>query len=385
MQIGQTIYFDYQASTPLAPEVSAAMQRVRQNSFANPHSTQHILGRQSASEIDQARKSIEDVIGAAPEEIIFTSGATEANNQAIASVMFGNTSGRKKVLISAIEHKCIKNAAYFYAQKLGCVVEEIPVLASGIIDMQAYKSMLSEQVLLVSIMAVNNEIGTIQHVSKLASLAHDYGALFHCDAAQAPEAIDIDVKAWNVDMLSLSAHKVYGPKGIGALFMKNSLQAELPPLINGGGQQAGMRSGTLPTELCVGFATALTLCKQWAKDRRPRLKELRDYFVTELTESDIDFQINGHVHYRHPGNLNIQLPGCNASELLTTMEPYVCATTGSACNSEMLLPSHVLKSIGLSDEEATSSIRFSLGRYTSYAQIDAIVEKLSVSIKSLCV
>jgi cysteine desulfurase len=385
MQVGQTIYFDYQASTPLAPEVSAAMQRVRLNSFANPHSTQHILGRQSASEIDQARKNIEDVISAAPEEIIFTSGATEANNQAIASVMFGNTSGRKKVLISAIEHKCIKNAAYFYAQKLGCVVEEIPVLASGIIDMQAYKSMLSEQVLLVCIMAVNNEIGTIQHVSKLASLAHDFGALFHCDAAQAPEAIDIDVKAWNVDMLSLSAHKIYGPKGIGALFMKNSLQAELPPLINGGGQQAGMRSGTLPTELCVGFATALTLCKQWAKDRRPRLKELRDYFVTELTESDIDFQINGHVHYRHPGNLNIQLPGCNASELLTTMEPYVCATTGSACNSEMLFPSHVLKSIGLSDEEATSSIRFSLGRYTSYAQIDAIVEKLSVSIKSLCV
>ena len=229
MQFGSSIYLDYQATTPLDPRVINKMSASYELSFANPHSTQHLLGQEAAREMDQARAEIENFIGAEAEEVIFTSGATEANNQAIASVLMASKGQRKTVLISAIEHKCIKNAAYFYADKFGATVEEIPVLPSGLIDKQAYQSMLSDEVCLVCIMAVNNEIGTIQDIPALAAMAHQHGALFHCDAAQAPEAIDLDVKQWQVDMLSLSAHKVYGPKGMGALYMKNLLQASLPP------------------------------------------------------------------------------------------------------------------------------------------------------------
>ncbi|MCX4186871.1 cysteine desulfurase family protein [Methylophaga sp. OBS4] len=382
MQIGKSIYLDYQATTPLDPRVREAMEAYSGDLFANPHSLQHVLGQQSAVAVESARTDIEAFIGASAEEIIFTSGATEANNQAIASVLFSNNSRRNKILISAIEHKCIKNAAYYFAAKLGAVVEEIPVLPSGLIDIQAYESMLSEQVLLVCVMAVNNEIGSIQDIPRLAKLAHDYGALFHCDAAQAPEAIDINVKQWQVDMLSLSAHKVYGPKGIGALYMKNALQASLPPFIHGGGQQFGMRSGTVPTALCVGFATALNISKQQAGETRRKLASMKQRFINNLSQLDIDFRLNGSQESCHPGNLNVEFVGLDAIAMLESMQPEVCASTGSACNSEMVQPSHVLKAIGLSDSQAISSIRFSLGRYSDENQIDHAVQVIRKTINS---
>lgn len=376
MLIGKTIYLDYQATTPLDPQVIEAISKSTSNLFANPHSAQHVLGQKSADAVDRARADIEAFIGAATDEVIFTSGATESNNQAIASTLFANKTPRSKVLISAIEHKCIKNAAHYYAAKLGHTVEEIPVLPSGIIDTKAYQSMLSDDVLLVCIMAVNNEIGTIQDIPKLAEMAHEAGALFHCDAAQAPEAIDIDVSDWQVDMLSLSGHKVYGPKGIGALFVKNHLQASLPPLIHGGGQQSGMRSGTVPTNLCVGFATALNLSKQQAGESRNRLRVLKQQFIDNLSDASIDFRLNGDQENCHPGNINIQFAGHNATEILAALQPVVCASTGSACNSEMVLPSHVLKAIGLTDEQALSTIRFSLGRFSDSDQVDQSTEVL---------
>ncbi|WP_438969791.1 cysteine desulfurase family protein, partial [Methylophaga sp.] len=277
MKVGNSIYMDYQASTPVDQHVKAAMLSSSELFFANPHSTQHHFGQQSAETVDKAREQIETVIKAKKEEVIFTSGATESNNHAIASVLFTNANTKRKtLLISAIEHKCIKNAAYFYGNKLGYEVKEIPVLSDGLIDMKAYQSMLSEEVVLVCIMAVNNEIGVIQDVKSLTKLAHQFGALFHCDAAQAPEAIDIDVQYWQVDMLSLSGHKIYGPKGVGVLYIKNALQAQLPPLIHGGGQQGGARSGTLPTELCVGMAEALMLTAKEAFKNRTRLAELKN-------------------------------------------------------------------------------------------------------------
>lgn len=373
MQIGTSIYLDYQATTPLDPRVREVMHECEEGMFANPHSTQHVLGQQSAAAVETARADIESLIAADSEEVIFTSGATEANNQAIASLLFANNSDRNKLLISAIEHKCVKNAAYFYAAKLGYQVEEIPVLSSGLIDLQAYQAMLSEQVLLVSIMAVNNEIGSIQDIPKLAAMAHEHGALLHCDAAQAPEAMDINVKDWQVDMLSLSAHKAYGPKGIGALFINNALQATLPPLIQGGGQQFGMRSGTVPTALCVGFATALNLSKLEAEHSRSRLSSLQQRFIDKLADSGIDFKLNGNAQQRHPGNLNIEFVGKDAIAMLERLQPQLCASTGSACNSEMVTTSHVLKAIGLSDEQALSSIRFSLGRFSDDVQVDQAV------------
>ncbi len=373
MLIGNSIYLDYQATTPVEPEVREAMAIYSGDLFANPHSS-HFLGRQSAQAADVARSTIASFIGASAEEVIFTSGATESNNQAISSVLFANTTERNKILISSIEHKCIKNAAYYFAHKLGYQVSEIPVDSTGLIDFDAYQSMLNDQVLFVSIMAVNNEIGVIQPVQKLAELAHEVGAIFHCDAAQAPEAIDVDVKELKVDMLSLSAHKVYGPKGIGALYIKNSLQASLPPFIHGGGQQFGLRSGTLPTGLSVGFAKAVELCREGAERNRTWLSSMKHLFLEGLRHKDIDFSINGTTDNSHPGCLNIEFINVNATNLLAAMQPEICASTGSACNSEYPQASHVLSAIGLTEAQATSSLRFSFGRYTDAAQIDRAIE-----------
>jgi cysteine desulfurase len=381
MQSGSSIYLDYQATTPIEPRVVSAMAPYNHEIFANPHSTAHVLGQQSAAAVETARSTIEQSINASSEEVIFTSGATESNNQAIASVLFGNTTERRDILISEIEHKCIKNAAYFYAAKLGYKVKEIPVDSAGLINVNAYQSLLSDQTLLVCIMAVNNEIGTIQNVKTFAEMAHAAGALFHCDAAQAPEAIDIDVKDWNVDMLSLSAHKVYGPKGIGAIFIKNDLQAELPPFIQGGGQQFGMRSGTLATPLCVGFAEAMRITKQEATTHREQLTHLKRLFLQQLEATHIPFKMNGTQSQCHPGNINVQFIGCDANKLLEKLQPNVCASTGSACNSEMVLLSHVLKAIGLTDEEAGSSLRISLGRFSDEQQITKAIDYIKAAIE----
>jgi cysteine desulfurase len=374
MRAGSTIYLDYMASTPVDKHVRQVMYECDQLLFANPHATQHSLGQQAAAAVEKARAKIESIIGAKEEEVIFTSGATEANNHAIASVLFDKAgSNRNTVLISAIEHKCIKNAAYFYASKLEFNVREIPVQSNGIIDLEAYKAMLSDNVALVCIMAVNNEIGVIQDIKTLSEMAHSVNALFHCDAAQAPIAIDINVHDWDVDTLSLSGHKIYGPKGIGILFIKNALQAQLPPFIHGGGQQGGVRSGTVPTELCVGMAEALFLTVQNATLNRAELANLKESFVEGLRNSGIKFVLNGDQKYCHPGNINVQFEKINAPELLTALHPDISASTGSACNSEMILPSHVLKALGLTDQEALSSVRFSLGRHTDEGQIlDAI-------------
>lgn len=381
MLVGNSIYLDYQATTPVAPEVLASMSACDEQLFANPHSA-HFLGQQAAQAVETARGKVGDFIGATAEEIIFTSGATEANNQAISSVLFANTGTgqRNKILISEIEHKCIKNAAYFFAHKLGYQVGEIPVDSDGLIDMQAYQSMLSEQVLLVSIMAVNNEIGVIQPIRQLAELAHAVGALFHCDAAQAPEAMDIDVTELQVDMLSLSAHKVYGPKGIGALYIKNNLQAVLPPLIHGGGQQFGLRSGTLPTGLAVGFSTALDICKEDAQRNRAWLAEMKHYFIEGLIQRRIDFNINGKAESSHPGCVNVEFVNADATALLASIQPEVCASTGSACNSAFVQASHVLLAIGLTEAQAIASLRFSFGRYTKPDQIDRALDIIQLRL-----
>jgi len=380
MQVGNSIYLDYQATTPLDPRVKDAMEPFYVDAFANPHSTAHILGQQSADAIEQARSLIENSIGAKSEEVIFTSGATESNNQAIATLIQANKTSRNKILVSAIEHKCIKNAGYYFASLNKYKYIEIPVLNTGEIDIKAYQALLDDDVLLVCIMAVNNEIGTVQPIKQLTAMAHEVGALFHCDAAQAIQAIDIDVAEWGVDMLSLSAHKVYGPKGIGAIYINNVLQATLPPFIHGGGQQFGMRSGTLATPLCVGFGEAMRLMQQEAIESRKLLTELRAYFIQKLHNANIEFRINGNSADIHPGNLNIQLPDVDATQLINDMQPTVCASTGSACNSEMVLASHVLKAIGLSDEQAKASIRFSFGRFSDTQQIDIAVKALSEAL-----
>lgn len=380
MRVSDSIYLDYQASTPTDARVLEAMLPYFTDSFGNPHSSSHILGWKSADSIESARYEVASLIGALPEEIVFTSGATEANNQAIFGVLAANQTDRKTILVSAIEHKCVKEAAYFFASQYGHRVKEVPVLESGQIDRVAYSAMLTDDVLLVSVMAVNNEIGTIQDIAWLAQQAQRVGAIFHCDAAQAPEAIDLDVVELGIDLLSLSAHKIYGPKGVGSLFIDSSLQNNFPPLVHGGGQQNGLRSGTLPTPLCVGFGVAASIIKKEGKQNRQKLSRLSSALMENLRKANIGFSINGDPIARHPGNINILFPHVDAESLINTLQPSICASTGSACNSGMIQSSYVLRSIGLSDESASSSIRMSVGRFSDEEQVAEAAGKIAEAI-----
>lgn len=377
MRVEESIYLDYQSTTPVDQRVFLAMEPFFKEAFGNPHSTAHLLGWRSSSAVDDARAGVARLINATPEEIIFTSGATESNNQAIFGAIAGNETNRKTVLVSAIEHKCVKEAAYFFSRKFGHQVKEIPVLTSGKIDLEAYKSLLTEDVLIVSIMAVNNEIGTIQDLGELIPLAHQKGALFHSDCAQAPLAKQIDTLDLGVDLLSLSAHKLYGPKGVGALFIDSYLHEKFPALIHGGGQQGGFRSGTIPTALCVGFSVAADIIIAEGDTERLKLQRLKNLFLEKLADENLCFNMNGDPYQRHPGNINIEFPGTNGESLLQSMQPYICASTGSACNTGFTESSYVLKAIGRSEDQASAAIRFSLGRYTDESQISETVNRLA--------
>lgn len=383
MKVESTIYMDYQASTPMDQRVLDAMLPYFTHSFGNPHSSDHVLGWKAGAAVEKARAAVASMIGANSEEILFTSGATESNNHALRGVAKGNRSARDRILIPATEHKCVLATADALADEFGLKVEFIPVMLDGKVDQESYQSLLGDDVLMVSIMAVNNEIGTVQDIKTLASLAHEKGALFHCDAAQAPAAMELDVFDLNIDLLSLSAHKLYGPKGIGALFIGPDLLAQFPPLIHGGGQQDGLRPGTLPTPLCVGFGKAAEIIQN-DSDGQIQVLDLKKRFLKGLAEADVNYELNSALQDScHPGNVNVRFDGIDAHSLLTMLQPKLCASTGSACNSGTIESSYVLKALGLSREQASSSIRFSLGRYTDESQVDEAVQLLAKTIRTM--
>jgi cysteine desulfurase len=264
-------------------------------------------------------------------------------------------------------------------------VSIIPVDSQGTIDLNWLSDELGDDVLLVSVMAVNNEIGTIQPIEQIGKLTGKSGAFFHCDAAQAPCAIDIDVFSMGIDMLSLSAHKFYGPKGIGAAYIRRDLRKKVEPVILGGGQQNGLRGGTLPTQLCVGMGAAVELLQgEHQQLERVRISTLRNYFVEKLLESSNRVKVNGpDFKIRHPGNVNLSFGGVNAQDLLIAMQPKLAASSGSACSSGMVQPSYVLKAIGLTTEEAESSLRFGFGRFTTMDDIDESVEQICSALDRL--
>lgn len=370
------IYLDYQASTPVDPLVLEDMMPFFRDSFGNPHASEHIFGWESMKAIDNARRMVANAINADHEEVIFTSGATESNNLAILGVVKANMTQRKKILVSSIEHKCVLNAASSLI-KDGYEIVQLPVNSEGILELNTLKNYLDENVLLVSVMAVNNEIGTIEPIHALSELIHAGGALFHTDAAQALPATQIDVAADNIDFLSLSSHKIYGPKGIGALFISRTVREHIQPIMYGGGQEDGLRSGTLPTPLCVGFGKAAELMKINYAQEAFHLRGLRDKLFESIKEAIPDVQINGPpLNKRHPGNLNLRFPSQDAKSLLQMLQPNIAASTGSACTSGIEEPSYVLREIGLTKEEAQSSIRFSVGRFTTERDIDQAVEVL---------
>lgn len=373
------IYMDYQSTTPLDPIVLKTMLPYMTSEFGNPHSSEHAFGWQANKAVEQAKAQVSSYINALENEIVFTSGATEANNLAIIGTGYAalDKSNRRTILVSTIEHKCVLGSARFL-ERFGFTVKKIPVLKDGHIDLEQFKSMLSEDVLLVSVMATNNEIGVNQPIKEIGMLCHEKGSIFHVDAAQGAYS-NLDVLESNVDLLSLSGHKVYGPKGVGALFISQENPCKPAPIILGGGQQDGFRSGTIATPLVVGMGAAFDLMTNVKKDEIVKLSKLRNNLLNGLKQNIPSLQVNGSLTDRHPGNLNLTIPHIRAQQLILSLQPKLCFSTGSACTSGIPEPSHVLKALGLSTEEAESSFRMTVGRFTTDKNIQEAIDLISHS------
>ena len=386
MKIRNTIYLDHQATTPLDQRVLAEMIPYHCESFGNPHSLDHGLGWESARAIEMAAARIARLIGADADEITFTSGATESNNLALLGLGRRAIGGnRRRILVSAIEHKCVLASARALEEHYGFTVEQIPVDRQGLVELSALDDMLDEDVLAVSVMAVNNEVGTVQDIEKISNCVRHYGALFHCDAAQAPCTMPMVTIATHADLMSLSSHKMYGPKGVGIIFIERTLLARIEPLIYGGGQQNGLRPGTLPVPLCVGMgAAAELLAGENAREKRGEMRRRRDAFVRRLTGLGWPVSLNGpEGEARHPGNASICFHGFSAHEILGALQPHVAASTGSACTSGIPEPSHVLRAIGLDSEDAEASVRFSLGFDTTDEEVEVTVGLIEEALTKL--
>lgn len=373
----KTIFLDFQASTPLHEKAMTMMMPYFIENFANPHSNDHILGWQSNQAVKVARNKIAKSIGADADEIIFTSGATEANNLAIKGLQrFLRVHKKNKIITSSIEHKCVL-ASLEYLKDEGFDVVYLRPNEEGIITPETLQAEIDDKVGLVSIMLVNNEIGTIQPISELCKVAHSSGALFHTDAAQSPVFMKLNVNDLGVDMLSLSSHKAYGPKGIGALFIQRDTKGSMSPIIHGGEQEDGLRSGTLPTALCVGFGEAFYQISRTVEANDEKLKSLSNLFFSELKKTIPEIEINGSLIMRHPGNLNIRFPGYKSQDFLQSLQPQIAASAGSACNSGTEEPSYVLDALGLGREVASECIRFSFGIYQDFKEISEATRIIS--------
>ncbi len=361
----KTIYLDHQASTPLHPESLAAMQLSFIEHMANPHSTDHVLGWVAADAVEEARSAVADAIGADSDEVYFTSGATEANNVALLGLTAVDP-GRKRFVVSDIEHKAVLGPAREVVRRGGELILA-PSGPGGVIDLDAVRGLIDGNTRLVSVMLVNNEIGTVQPVAKVAEMCRSTGAILHVDAAQALAWMPIDVLNLGADMVSLSAHKMGGPKGIGALFVRRDVRQRLEPLFFGGEQEDGLRPGTLPVPLCVGFGAACHALPDPEEVERWRERTLA--FERQLTASLPGAFVNGAGAERHPGSISLTLPGRDADLIIAGLHSRVSVSRGSACTSGTVEPSHVLQAIGLTSSECTATIRISPGRFTSEEEL----------------
>lgn len=386
MRVGNVLYLDHQASSPLDPRVLEVMMPFLTQQFGNPHSSEHVLGWRAAEAINNAKVAVSGLVGAEADEIFFTSGATESNNLALLGLSNHDQvkSKRAQMLVSAIEHKSVLAAAEEVRRVNGCNIDYIPVCREGFIDLDVLKDKLSEGVFAVSIMAVNNEVGSVQNFELIGKMCKEHGTIFHCDAAQFFEGLDIDVYRDNIDLLSLSSHKMYGPMGVGALYIARHLQKDIAPLLHGGGQQSNLRSGTLPVPLCVGMGAAADLMMQ-GKDLGTEICEMRNRLVKGIGNLYPGMVLNGPSYSRrHPGNANVCFEGLSGHDLVSFLQPHVAASTGSACTSGVPEPSYVLRRLGLTDEEASASVRFSLGRFTTAEDVDSALHFIDAAINKAC-
>lgn len=379
------MYFDNNASTPTDPEINNIFQEVNSNlSIGNPHSAEHQYGWSASRIIEDSQEIIAHYINALPEEVYFTSGATESNNWAIIGsglAAIKENSNRNEIIISAIEHKCVLNAAHFLEKFHGFIVKEAPVSRGGIVDLRDLKKLISDKTLLVSIMAVNNEIGTVQPLYEIGQLCRRNGVIFHVDGAQGAYS-NLDIIENNIDMLSLSGHKIYAPKGVGVLFISQDVVPKPVSLMHGGEQQNGLRAGTLSPALCRSMAMAFEMLEMNKESEIAHLTSLRTEFLNLLKKKNIVFVINGDMNNRHPGNLNIQITGADAKELIMSLQPNVAISTGSACNAGVIRSSYVLEAIGLTNDQIENSLRIGFGRFNNKKEVEKIIEQFVKILRS---
>jgi cysteine desulfurase len=376
------VYLDNNATTPVDPRVLEAMLPYFTQKFGNAASRSHSYGWIAEEAVKIAREQVAELIGASVEEIIFTSGATESDNLAIKGVFETYQSKGNHIITVTTEHKAVLDTCK-HLEKLGAKVTYLPVQNDGLVDLQQLKDVLTAETILVSVMYANNEIGVIQPIREMAALTHEQGALFMTDAAQAVGKVSIDVNADGIDLLSLSAHKIYGPKGVGALYVRRrGPRVKLTAQMDGGGHERAMRSGTLNVPGIVGLGKACELAGLEIKNESLRIAELRDKLERSLlTEIEGTF-VNGNVEHRLPGTTNITFRNAESEGLMMAMRD-IAVSSGSACTSASLEPSHVLSAIGLPDDLALSAIRFGLGRFTTAEEIDYTIEIIKKAVSNL--
>ncbi len=374
------VYLDYAATTPVDPRVLKAMKPYFTEKFGNTMSL-HSFGQEAKQALEESRETVADLMGANPQEIIFTSSATESNNLALKGIAFANKGRKKHIIISSIEHHCIMETAK-WLETQGFRVTKLKVDKYGLVDPEDVKKAIKKDTILVSVMHANNEIGTIEPIEKIGKICREREVLFHTDAAQSFGKIPIDVKKMNVDLMTVSSHKMYGPKGAAALFIRKGIK--ITPLLHGGGHERGLRSSTVNVVAIVGFAKACKICKEEMKKEAQRLTRLRDKLIEGVLEKIPKSYLNGHPKKRLPNNANFSFDFVEGESLVIQLDLLgISASTGSACSTEKLEPSHVLLAIGLPPQRAHGSLRLSLGRWTTKDDIDYVLKILPKVVEKL--
>jgi len=376
------IYLDYSATTPVDPRVAERMAAcmTREGNFGNAASRSHAFGWQAEASVEAARKQVADLINADPREIVWTSGATESDNLAIKGVAHFNAGKGKHIITSKIEHKAVLDTCR-QLEREGFAVTYLEPDSQGLTSVRAVADALREETTLVSIMHVNNEIGVINDVAAIGELCRERGVYFHVDAAQSAGKVPIDLANMKIDLMSFSAHKIYGPKGIGALYVRRKPRVRLEAQIHGGGHERGMRSGTLPTHQIVGMGEAFRIAREEMAEENARILALRNRLWEGLKSIEA-VHLNGSLEHRVAGNLNVSFSYVEGESLIMALKD-LAVSSGSACTSASLEPSYVLRALGLEDELAHSSIRFSIGRFTTQEEIDFTVEKVTAAVQKL--
>ena len=374
----QPIYMDSHATTPLDPRVLEAMIPYLTDHFGNAASSTHLFGEQAKDAVDAARRQVADLIGCSVEEIIFTSGATESDNLAVKGVAYQYKDRENHIITSTVEHHAVLDSCKAL-EKSGFDVTYLPVDKYGLVYPQQVEDAITDKTILISLIYVNGEVGTINPITEVGEIAEKYGILFHSDATQGIGKIESDVDELKVDLMSFTAHKMYGPKGIGALYVrKKTPLIQLYPLLHGGGQENNIRSGTLNVPAIVGFGAACELCKGEMQEEAKRITALREQLYHRLSKRIDLIHLNGHPTKRVPGNLNLSFEFVESQSILLGLKE-IALSSGSACNSDSVEPSYVLRAMGVRDELALGAIRFGLGRHNTVAEVDTVVRACRIT------